>query len=326
MFMNYMDYTDDACMNIFTQDQRDRVRALFAPNGVRRSFIENPYGLSIVGPSMLCISENYSISSLPTGATVSWSASPSVAVSISGSGSSVTVSRVAPYNMAVTLKMVISGLSCGDIDIEKEIQVGVPDHTQFQIFQSICNASYSVGFGAYIGSTIDKCSLPESGVLEIEWQVINSTGSHTIVNNVGPGVCVSSTVTTGILVNFSNNIGPKFVRFRARNSCGWSDWILQPVPVDFSGCNPWGYVIFPNPAGERLHIEPDERSGMNPTREKKEYRAILYDLNGKVAISVRSQDGNASLDTSQLPSSIYYLYIHTDGEKEGVKGQILITH
>ena len=27
MFMNYMDYTDDACMNLFTQGQRDRIRA-----------------------------------------------------------------------------------------------------------------------------------------------------------------------------------------------------------------------------------------------------------------------------------------------------------
>ena len=27
MFMNYMDYTDDACMNMFTQDQKTRMIA-----------------------------------------------------------------------------------------------------------------------------------------------------------------------------------------------------------------------------------------------------------------------------------------------------------
>ena len=27
MFMNYMDYTDDACMNIFTNDQKNRMIA-----------------------------------------------------------------------------------------------------------------------------------------------------------------------------------------------------------------------------------------------------------------------------------------------------------
>jgi hypothetical protein len=35
MFMNYMDYTDDACMNLFSQGQKTRMRAVLAPNGFR---------------------------------------------------------------------------------------------------------------------------------------------------------------------------------------------------------------------------------------------------------------------------------------------------
>ncbi|MBC2843792.1 M43 family zinc metalloprotease [Winogradskyella flava] len=37
MVQNYMDYTNDSCMNLFTQGQADRMRAVLAPGGPRRA-------------------------------------------------------------------------------------------------------------------------------------------------------------------------------------------------------------------------------------------------------------------------------------------------
>ncbi|MCB0760597.1 MAG: T9SS type A sorting domain-containing protein [Flavobacteriales bacterium] len=39
MVQNYMDYSDDACMNLYTSGQTDRMRALFEPGGFRASLL-----------------------------------------------------------------------------------------------------------------------------------------------------------------------------------------------------------------------------------------------------------------------------------------------
>jgi len=41
MVQNYMDYSNDACMNLYTQGQKDRMRALFASGGARESLLNS---------------------------------------------------------------------------------------------------------------------------------------------------------------------------------------------------------------------------------------------------------------------------------------------
>ncbi|HEX6334203.1 MAG TPA: T9SS type A sorting domain-containing protein [Flavisolibacter sp.] len=45
MYMNYMDYTNDACLNMFTEGQRERMHALFLPGGPRHMLLSSK-GLS----------------------------------------------------------------------------------------------------------------------------------------------------------------------------------------------------------------------------------------------------------------------------------------
>ncbi|MEO8590132.1 MAG: fibronectin type III domain-containing protein [Flavobacteriales bacterium] len=74
MFMNYMDYTDDACMNIFSTGQKARMQALFGTGGARVSLLSSlgctpPSGGTCAVPSGLASS-----SITTSSATVSWAA------------------------------------------------------------------------------------------------------------------------------------------------------------------------------------------------------------------------------------------------------------
>nr|MBX2871243.1 zinc metalloprotease [Saprospiraceae bacterium] len=42
MFQNYMDYSQDACMNLYTEGQKSRMRALFEEGGARESLLSSP--------------------------------------------------------------------------------------------------------------------------------------------------------------------------------------------------------------------------------------------------------------------------------------------
>ena len=267
---------------------------------------------AITGPDLLCTSGTYSITNLPTGATVTgWSASPAGAVTLSGSGNSRTVTRAGNFSGAVTLTVSVTTSSCGSFNVQREIWAGVPlppqivDEDGTPLFLlNLCTMEYF---------TVKVEEDERQGVLEWEW---GKDGDFSLIDFPPTRKHILGLVPENGRIDV-----------RARNACGWSSPSvgLYVFITDCSALKEGALVwqVYPNPADESLTVSAVE-VGTTVAKSAVTFGVTLYDGTGRTRLAGEGRDGSMVLDTGGLPEGTYFLHINHGDDIE--KQQIVIKH
>jgi hypothetical protein len=277
MFMNYMDYTLDACKNIYTQDQTNRMRAIFATGGPRFSFINNYFHVNPQSTA-ICTTAQVSATNLSC-LPITWSIISGPAVIQSGQGSNTITLQKTGDGAAV-----VSATAGGYTD-QVTIAVGKvqPGPITFYLIDPTLG-KLQAGVDPVPGAT--SYNWYKNGVLQ-----------------TGHGSFIQMPITRN-RCNIEYDIAVEAI-----NNCGTSSQTHANAYVP--PCNN-AFTISPNPASNSINITPaittSQLSANNPSNTIDAVR--IYDLKGMLKKYQKfNKATSASINVQGLANGSYLIQI-----------------
>jgi uncharacterized repeat protein (TIGR03803 family) len=209
MFMNYMDYTDDACMFMFSNGQKDRGRATFEPGGGRETFAVT----DITGLASVCSNQTsvaYSVANnpgtvytwiLPASATIaSGAGTNAITVNFNGTPSGTQIIKVTGNNIGTCKTKTITVNAAPTVTVSAQTPACGWPPTTFTAYGANTYVWNNGGntSGLTLSSTIGT-SIVATPINYFSYTV-NVVGtaangcSNTASKNMGPGALSSPTV------------------------------------------------------------------------------------------------------------------------------------
>lgn len=266
--------------------------------------------MSITGDNVVCTtSTNYTVSNLPAGATVTWTASPAAVATInSPNATQTTITSNGTYGV-VTLTATVSipggppvVLTSTPIAVNKPYPIGIAGYSNLTYCEYYDFAVLAGGGSSY--PYYGQLQVSVYGATSYSWSVQNNTNMYW--SNLGNGaVSAASKLSNGSLT----------LLCRASNSCGSTSqyFYFQPLicnqarmetPVAEPNINPM-LAVYPNPVTDKLTITlPNELIAGHAA-------ITITDIYGR---QIQRQEGVSNktiLSVASLAPGIYMVQVHS---------------
>lgn len=269
MFMNYMDYTDDACMNLFTEGQKNRMRALFSTGGPRETFADKclqdlgSLNLYIDGYDLVCsTNKTFELNNLPTNtcADVVWTKSTNLEIVTEETDSYTVKAKSNSYGPGWVNATVSD--DCGDEPVVYNIEWVGPPYVNPATIQFQCDEGSGYFCTNAFGNEFSFSYLGPYNYFDVK--LTNLAETQTLTQ-----FTIYDTEGT---MDYFPAAGTYLFQVRGNNNCGTAtNWSKKQV--EYVNCGMGGLYmldIFPNPAAEHATISivsNDEKKPLSSFKE-----------------------------------------------------------
>jgi len=292
MYQNYMDYTNDACMNLFTTGQSDRMKSLFLPGNARDGFIS---WSDIAGNATICDNNTHTYSVNSTGTSFNWTVSGNLTITSGQGTSQITVVRA--FNGPATVSVTSQGL-CSS----RSVRVGPPEIGYFSVNgQPTSNATVCVNNFASVET------LPFDAAASYSWTLSNQ-GNAYLTNYFNANTAFNAYVADCYVLTL-----------QASNVCGTTQASLT---ICAQNCFA-RYTVYPNPAKDHVTVEFESVTDAEALPDE---ITLVSEASGGTVRTVNVQEtfsrktfknGNQiRFDVKDLPRGRYYVQVKNSRRKD----------